>query len=322
MSDMQKIINKKIVMFLKKNYVMEFYSSVIEKYIEDKNNFCVCADLCRHTEFEGIEKRHAEKVINVGIAEQNLLGISAGLASNSNDAIVYTQTLASFLITRGYDILSQNICNDNLNVKLLGNTAGFGTGVAGISHWIVNDIGMMKCLPNLTILCPSDVFEVAKCVDYASKKKGPFYIRIPHKFIRKKNDVAGIIDDDGFYVHGKKSDNIIITYGYHVELCKELKLPNTLIVELYNANRFNEKKLFKLLSKAKSICFVEEHFVYSGVGETIARLILENQLDCKYKIFGIKDYPEKEGDYEYLLQQTGLDQDSLKKSVGAFLCKR
>ena len=111
---MQKIINKKIVMFLKKNYVMEFYSSVIEKYIEDKNNFCVCADLCRHTEFEGIEKRHAEKVINVGIAEQNLLGISAGLASNSNDAIVYTQTLASFLITRGYDILSQNICNDNL----------------------------------------------------------------------------------------------------------------------------------------------------------------------------------------------------------------
>lgn len=322
MYDMQKKINRKIPMFLKKGHVLEFYSSVIENYIEDKNTFCVCADLCRHTEFEVIAKRYAEKVINVGIAEQNLLGISAGLASNSNNSIVYTQTLASFLITRGYDILSQNICSDNLNVKLLGNTAGLGTGVAGISYWIVNDIGMMKCLPNLIILCPSDVFEVAKCIEYASKKRGPFYIRIPHKFIRAKNDVIDVIDDDGFYVHGKNGDNIIITYGYQVEVCKTLEFSNTIIIELYNVNKFNKKKLYKFLSKAKNICFVEEHFVSSGVGETIARLLIENHFNPKYKIFGINNYPNREGDYEYLLQQVGLDKDSLKKSIGDFLCKR
>lgn len=321
MSDMQKIINEKIDLFFKKAHVMELYSSVIEKYIEDENTYCVCADLCRHTEFESISKRHADKVINVGIAEQNLLGISAGLASNSNDSIVYTQTLAAFLITRGFDILSQNICNDNLNVKLLANAAGLATGVAGISHWIINDIGMLKSLPNITILCPSDVFEVAKCVEYASKTKGPFYIRIPYKFIRAKNNVIGTIDNDGFYVHGKNIENIIITYGYQVEQCKELEFHNTSIIELYNVNRFNHKKFCKLLSKAKKVCFVEEHFISSGIGESVARLILDNYLACKYKVFAIKDYPKYEGEYEYLLQQTGLDKDSLRKSIGDFLCK-
>lgn len=152
MSNLQKTINKSIPLFLKKRHVMELYSSVIEKYIEQPDTYCVCADLSRHTEFEGIGKRHPSKFINVGIAEQNMLGISAGLASNSKNAIIFTQSLASFLLNRGFDIISTNICIDNLNVKLLGTFSGISSGVAGISHWIVNDLGMLKALENITIL--------------------------------------------------------------------------------------------------------------------------------------------------------------------------
>lgn len=325
MPDLQKKINESIPLFLKKRHLMEMYSTVIEEYIEQPDTYCVCADLSRHTEFEGLGKRHPSKIINVGIAEQNLLGISAGLASNSSNALVFTQTLASFLLNRGFDVISQNICADNLNVKLLGNSAGLSTGVAGISHWIVNDLGMLKGLGNITILCPSDVFEVAKCVEYAAKVKGPFYIRIPYKFLRRENETPYLkVDETGFYTWGKDFDNVIITYGTQIEYCKNIakQIPGTCVVELYNVNRFNEKKLLKILSKTKKICFVEEHFISGGIGESIARLILENQLNCKYRLYGINELPEFEGSYEYLLKLKGLDEDTLKKQIGEFICRR
>ena len=325
MFDLQKKINESIPFFLKKRHLMEMYSTVIEEYIEQSDTYCVCADLSRHTEFEGLGKRHPSKIINVGIAEQNLLGISAGLASNSNDALVFTQTLASFLLNRGFDVISQNICADNLNVKLLGNSSGLSTGVAGISHWIVNDLGMLKGLGNITILCPSDVFEVAKCVEYAAKIKGPFYIRIPYKFLRRENENSSLkVDETGFYTWGKGFDNVIISYGTQTEYCKNIakQIPGTGVVELYNVNRFNEKKLLKILSKAKKVCFVEEHFISGGIGESIARLILENQFNCKYRIWGIAELPESEGSYEFLLKLTGLDENTLKKQIGEFLCRR
>ena len=313
---MQKELNKLIPYFLKKRHIMELYSLVIEKYINNQDTFCVCADLSRHTEFENIEKKHPNKVINVGIAEQNLLGISAGLASNSDSSIIYTQTLACFLLTRGYDIISQNICNDNLNVKLLGTNAGLSSGLAGISHWIINDIGILKSIPNLTILCPSDVFEVAKSIDYASKTKGPFYIRIPFPFLRENNDYKpGVINKIGFYKFGRAYTNIVISYGYHAELCKSLIRDNISLIELYNVNTFNEKELLKVICKAERICLVEEHFISSGVGETIARLILQHQLTCKYKQLGISSIPAKEGNYEYLLHEIQLDKLNIERNI-------
>jgi transketolase len=269
------------------------------------------ADLCSTSGLDRFRITYPEKFLNVGIAEQNLLGISAGLAKEGYT--VFATTFSNFAAMRSYEQVRLNMGYMGFPIKLVGLGSGFAMGMFGNTHYGMEDIALMRAVPGLCILSPADCTEVAKATVAAADHNGPVYLRL-----------TGIVNnpvvnkEDYHFEIGKAislksgSDVAIIATGsmvYHaIEAAKILESRgiSATVINMHTIKPLDTDAITAAGNTSKLIVTVEEHSIIGGLGGAVAEFLCSRPSAPRQLIIGIPDTFQTAGDYPYLLEQNGL----------------
>jgi len=268
-------------------------------------------DLCTTSGLDRFRAAFPGKFYNIGIAEQNLIGISAGLAKEGKT--VFASTFATFGAMRSYEQVRLNLGYMGLNVKLVGLGSGFSMGMFGNTHYGIEDIALMRAIPGLAILSPADCTEVVKATMAAALRSGPFYIRltgVTNNPIVYRNDYA--------YEIGKAvcvkpdSDIAIIATGsmvhHAVEAAQILESRgiSAEVMDMHTIKPLDDDALRTAANRMKLIVTVEEHSIVGGLGGAVAEFLCGLPHAPRQLIIGMPDAFQIVGDYTYLLEENGL----------------
>lgn len=272
--------------------------------------------------FNDFRKECPDQYINVGIAEQNMIGVAAGLARSGFRPIVYG--LSAFIPIRVLEQIKLDVAHDNLPVIFIGDGAGFVYSHLGTSHQSVEDIACSRVIPNLSVYSPADRFEFMHCMSLAYNANSAVYIRLGKADIgdihqSKLNINCGELVK---VITSEKNECSFIATGSMVKTAIQIsnKLDNN--IEVWSVpfikpiNRFTVEKICK---NSKAIVVLEEHSKYGGLGSLISEISSESH-PVKILQIAVKDrFSEKCGTYEYLLKEHELDYATVYKNIHNFL---
>lgn len=300
-----------------------FINAVSDVMRNDEDTYLLTADTGRYCGFQKMDSSLSDRIINVGIAEQNMIGIAAGLALEGKKVIV--TTYAPFLAFRCADQVRHLAGNCNLNIKMVGTAAGFSASASGGALLAINDIALMRAIPNMTILSPADCTEAMKMMLAASKMEGPVYVR----FCGLTN-LPIVYNEDYDYVIGKPDvlnngcDIAILATGTTIVaeaikaadiITKETGI-NPTIVNMHTIKPIDEGFVQELSNNHHHIFTVEEHSVIGGLGSAVSEVLTEmNKKKVRLKAIGVEDKIYKSGDRKYMLQQCNLTSDLIARRV-------
>jgi transketolase len=272
--------------------------------------------------FDEFRRRCPDQYINAGIAEQNMVGMAAGLARVGYRPFVYG--LAAFVPIRTLEQIKLDIAHDNLPVVLLGDGAGFVYSHLGTSHQSTEDIACTRAIPKLQILSPADRYEMTACMDYAYAAKSPIYLRMGKSDRGDVHPDAALTLEEGrlLKVHSGHADKpCLIATGSMVFTAVEIA--KNLGLTVWSAPIL--KPLFAedvcaAVHNASGVVTLEEHSIFGGLGAAVAEVLSEHQ-PMRVMRIGVPDRFSKYcGKYEYLLKEHGLDIEYLKIKISDF-CK-
>ena len=294
-----------------------FIDKICERMKKNTQIYFLSADFGAPS-LDKLRKDFKDRFINVGIAEQNLINIAAGLALENNT--VYAYAIAPFITMRAYEQVRQNLSISSqinpVNVNLIGVGAGLSYGLSGPSHHCLEDISIMRLLPNFMVFSPSDGKLVEDFVDYSIEKKMPKYLRFDGKPLPLiYNNIDDLDLEEGFYELLKGEKICFVSTGYmtHTALKVAEKLGNAGVVDVFILKPLNEKLLFETLKKYEYIISLEEGFINSGgLDSLISKILCDYQSDIKIKNLGFKDKHVFDlGDRSYLHKLNNLDEESI-----------
>lgn len=290
----------------------------VAKQIQDL--YVVTADLCGYSGMDRFARMYPEKTVNVGIAEQQMISIAAGMSMEGN--LVYAGSYAAFATARAMEQVKHNMSVLNTNVKLVGYSSGYSKESLGISHWATEDIAMTRCLPNMTIISPADSLEAVKACIAVSKVHGPAYIRLCGA-----ENCPIVYDSDYDFEIGKgivlkKGRNIVIfCHGRMVkesldaaEILKEQNIECE-VVNLHTIKPLDRELIIKEIDKNSTVVVVEEHNIIGGLGSAISELITEIGKQVKVLRIGMNDCFYKLGTERYIWQQAGLTKEKIAEKI-------
>lgn len=299
------------------------YGDALKELGELNTNIVVLdADLSGSTKTGVFKKSYPDRFINVGIAEQNLIGTAAGLAAAGK--VPFASTFAMFASGRAFEIIRNSVCYPNLNVKIAATHAGLTVGEDGATHQALEDISIMRSLPNMVVLNPADAVETRQCIKLAAEHNGPVYIRLG----RSKTPV--IFDESYKFEIGKGvelkegSDIAIIATGIMVgkalEASEELaKLGiNARVINISTIKPIDTDIIVKAAKETKGIVTVEEHSIIGGLGSAVAEVVVENH-PTKVLRIGTMDKFGESGDGNDLLEKYGLTVENIVKKAKEIL---
>lgn len=302
-----------------------FIEQVYNRMFEDKTLFFLAADF-GSPKLDKLREDFGDRFINVGIAEQNLVNVSTGLALEG--FTVYAYAIAPFLIMRAYEQIRNNLSllshTNKVNVNLVGVGAGLSYDVSGPTHHSVEDISIIRTLPNLCIFSPSDWVLAEKFVDYSIEYRSPKFIRFDGKPLPGiYENVKGLDIKTGFFELAEGKDICLASTGYmtHTALkaVERLKKEGIFIglVDVFLIKPLDGNLLFEALCKYKHVITLEEAFINKGgLDSLIAWVLSDNGQDIKLKRMGFGDeYHFEMGGREALHRLAGLDEDSVIKCV-------
>ena len=288
------------------------------------NLFVLTADLCSTSGLDRFRALYPEKLLNVGIAEQNLVGIAAGLAKEGN--LVFATTFANFAAMRSYEQVRLNMGYMGFNIKLVGLGSGFAMGMFGNTHYGIEDVALMRAIPGLCVISPADCTEVVKVTEAAMQYPGPIYIRLTGI---ANNPI--VYKDDYLFVIGRAvtlktgSDISIIATGsmvYHaLEAAKILEAQgiSTAVINMHTIKPLDTDTIQAACMNSKLIVTVEEHSIIGGLGGAVAEYLCGLPFASRQLIIGIPDAFQNAGDYQYLLERNGLTGSQIaEKIAGSF----
>jgi len=296
-----------------------FFEKLKEDFRKNKNIFILTADLGTKF-FNDFKEIDPKRIINVGVAEANMIDIAAGLSMDGKN--VYCYSIIPFLIMRALEQIRVDICYNNLNVKLLGAGGGMVYGVEGITHHAIEDIAIMRSLPNMTVLAPGDKIEAEAMAKISVNYPGPLYIRFGRDddpIIHKKNINFKV--GKGFLI--KRGKNVCI-------LATGTMLNSTMIaIEILNKQKIfpsffsiptikpiDKSLIKKCINEYKSIFTVEEHNIIGGLGSAVSEIISENRYSGKFKRIGVSDkYSTFVGDVEYLRKKMNINPEKIASII-------
>lgn len=263
----------------------------------------------------------SNQYINVGIAEQNMIGIGAGLAMAGKKPFVYA--IASFASGRCYEQTRVDLCCIGLPVAVVGVGAGFDYNTLGPTHHASEDIAIMRALPGMTVLSPSDSLMARGMVRYCVDRPGPKYIRLDRTGIPLLYEEGRMPDlDRGFTLLEEGRELCIVATGRMVlrarEVAEELARHSVeaAVVDLFRIKPIDEKRFVEATSEYGLIVTLEEHSVIGGLGSAVLELFSNQGLSRRVLRFGIPDkFCRTYGDREYLRKVNGLDTASLAKGI-------
>ena len=279
----------------------------------------VTADLCFFSGLERMREKFPDKLYNVGIAEQNMIGVAGGMAKEGMH--VFTTTYASFACTRVMDQLKMVMGYMQLPVKLIGLTSGYSVGILGATHMSIEDLAIVRSIPNMVVLSPADCTETVKCVYAAAQCDKPVYIRLTGT---QRTPVV-YADDYDFQI-GKAivlrdgSDVTMFATGTMVwESLKTAKLLEEFgiscaVIDVHTIKPLDMETIEKY-SHSKLIVTVEEHSVIGGLGSAIAEALCNQNARPPQMMIGIDDCYPHAGTYEQLIQSSGLTAQQIKDRI-------
>jgi len=289
--------------------------------VEQNKNFVVLvSDSVSTSKIKPFKDKYPDRLVNVGIAEQNLVGIAAGMALGGFIAV--TCNAAPFLIARSHEQVKNDICYSNTNVKLVGLNAGFAYGPLAATHHAIDDIAVMRTLGNILILAPADPVETEQIFDFAIDYTGPVYIRLDNaKFpVLHDNNYTFKCGDPDVLTNGPDvcvfAVGSVVQNAFKAALQLETKEISPTVVNCSSIRPVNKKKLATIAAKFKQIITVEEHSVNGGLGSLIAEVIAENGLHSKLTRLGIHDGEfAKAGPRNELQAFYKIDQNGIKSVI-------
>jgi transketolase len=304
----------------------EIYGHVLCDLAEkDPRIVALTADLARSTKIGVFQDRFPERLINVGIAEQNLFGIAAGMARAG--MLPFVSTMSAFASMRALEQVRTDICYQNLDVKIIATHGGVSFGQAGTTHHCTEDIAIQRSLANMTLIVPADGYETANAVRASVDWPGPVYIRLGRGF----EPVHYASEDYGFEI-GKAvtiadgTDITVICCGiavYHAsEAARILKDQDGLSVRVLNVHTIkpiDEEAILKAVTDTRRILTVEEHNVIGGLGTAVADVIAASGKGCAFAKVGLPDCYSEVGYPEDLYTHYGIDTDGIADKVLALL---
>ena len=234
-----------------------------------------------------------EQLVEVGIAEQNLVGISAGLSASGKK--VFAVSPASFLTARSLEQIKADIAYSDQPVCLVGISAGISYGQLGSTHHSIHDFAVMRCINNMSIVAPADNFEASEAIKQAVNYDHPLYIRYGKKPMIDIHSSGTQFQIGKAITIQEGEDVALIATGETVQrafvasqILKENNINSTL-VSMHTIKPFDSETFLKIAKKSKVIVSIEEHSEFGGLGEQCASLIAQNQINTNFKIIGIPD---------------------------------
>jgi len=287
---------------------------------ENKNIMALIGDAGSGV-FDEIEKEYPKQFINFGIAEANMITVAAGLSSSG--FIPFTYAIAPHITLRPYEQIRNDVCFNNKNVKIVSIGGGLHYSNQGPTHHLIEDFAVLKVLPNITIFSPSNPKEAKWMTIKASEINGPVYIRIGRATDTKVEYELKV--GKGVELKSGKDVTIIATGATVIdayEAANELKEQgiSVRVVNIHTIKPLDEKIIIKAVNETGGILTVEEHHIEGGLGDSVARVILENcDKPIKFKRLGIKDvFCSYCGSYQEIKKHYGYSKEDIIKEIKEF----
>ena len=302
-----------------KKATRESYGEELEKLGNENENIVVFdADLSQATKTSIFAKSHPERFFDMGIAEQNMMSTAAGMATCGD--IPYVSTFAVFAAGRAYDQIRNSICYPKLNVKMCATHAGITVGEDGATHQMIEDIALMRVLPNMTVISTSDDAQTRWAVREIAKIKGPVYLRLgrlPSPAIYEENQKFEI----GKAVQiGDGTDATVFATGITVaeaikakEILEE-KGVNIRVVDIHTIKPIDVDTIVRCARETQKLISIEDHNIIGGLGGAISEVLTEYE-PKKLVRMGIKDTFGKSGKAQELMQYFGIVADNIVEEI-------
>lgn len=294
-----------------------FGAGLLEAGKNDPNVVALCADLVGSLKMNAFIDAFPERFFQIGIAEANMMGIAAGLATTGK--VPFTGTFANFSTGRVYDQIRQSIAYSDKNVKICASHAGVTLGEDGATHQILEDVGMMKMLPGMTVINPCDFHQTKAATIAIAKHHGPVYLRFgrPGWPMFMENQAFEI--GKGIQLN-EGTDVTVVATGHlvwlAVEACKRLEAEGVScdLINIHTVKPLDEEIILRSLKKTGCVVTAEEHQIFGGLGESIAGL-LGRSLPAPIEMVGVNDSFGESGKPAELLEKYGMSTESIYQAV-------
>lgn len=304
----------------------DMYGKVLVELGErNKDIFVLNADVSKATKTEDFGKRFPERFLNVGISEQNMIGIAAGLARAG--FIPVASAFACFAPGRCFDQIRQSVSYSNLNVKIISTHPGLAIGADGAIHQSLDDIALMRAMPNFIVLTPSDEIETKKAVIKAIEHDGPAYVRIGRKECPIYFDEAWDFEIGKAYTLREGSDITFIAHGAMVPVIYEASLElekrgiKARVIDMPSIKPIDKEAVIKASQETGKIITLEDHFIYGGLYSSVCEVI-SSAAPCVVKGIAVMDTFGESGAPNDLYKKYGLTSENVIRSAEKLLgCK-
>lgn len=305
-----------------KKATREAYGEALKKLALNQDVVVLDADLSGSTKTSEFKKVCPERFYNVGIAEQNLVGTAAGMAAAGK--IPFASTFAMFAAGRAFEIIRNTVAYPKLNVKIAATHAGLTVGEDGASHQAIEDLSLMRSIPNMTVINPADCIEAEQAVLSAAEYEGPVYIRLGRAAVEDIYDESYKFEIGKGVELKKGRDVTIIATGLMVQ--KSLKAAEMLekdgisagVINIHTLKPIDEKIIIDAARETGAIVTAEEHSIIGGLGSAVLE-VLSDVYPVPVKRIGVKDTFGESGKPDALLEKYGLTEnhiiDGCKKAI-------
>lgn len=288
----------------------------------DENVVALGADITASTRVDWFRDEFPDRFYNMGIAEQNTMGVAAGMSLMGK--VPFVTNYGVFLAGRDWDQIRTTVCYNNLNVKLGGAHGGISVGPDGATHQALEEIAIMRCLPNMTVIVPADSIEVQKATEAAAAQYGPMYIRFG------REPVPVVTSEDTPFEIGKAyccregSDVAIIACGAMVyeSLVAARALAgqgvNAMVINLHTIKPIDREAIVESAQKCGAVVTAEEHQVMGGMGSAVSE-VLAAEFPVPIKMVGVQDCFGQSGMPDDLMKAYGLTSDTIINAVNNVL---
>ena len=277
--------------------------------------------------FDSFRAEFPERFMNVGVAEANMIGVCAGLASCGRIPIAYT--IASFEIFRAFEQIRDDVCYQNLPVKIVGVGGGLAYSTLGPTHHVIEDLAMFRAMPNMTVVCPSDPVEARLLALASVEHPGPVYIRLAKAGEKRLFSEDHTIEIGQAIPMAIGGDVTLIATGMMVG--NALKAASRLeesgiqtgVLNVHTLKPIDREAILDAAERSGLIVTVEEHGIYGGLGGAVAEVVAEEGVPVRVKRLGLPDrFCPDYGTQEHLWERAGLDPESIVEAVQSLLVDR
>lgn len=288
--------------------------ALVELGKENEKIVVLDADLATATKTVDFTKQFPDRFFDIGIAEADMIGTAAGMSTCGK--IPYASTFAVFAAGRAYDQIRSSICYPNLNAKICATHSGITVGEDGATHQMLEDIALMRVLPNMKVFCPSDDVQTKWLIKEISKINGPCYVRLcrlatPDIYNENQKFEIGKMMQIGEGIDGTVfATGVTVSEALKAQEQLKEKGIDIRVIDVHTIKPLDEEMIIKCAKETKRLIVVEDHSIIGGLGSAISE-VLSEKYPCKLERMGIKDTFGKSGNAQQLLHYFKIDSEAI-----------